>query len=213
MSLVTYADLTAPAVTDPTKTVAEMCLVRMQDTTKPMPPSPASSATAAQIATMQAWIAAGTPMGTCSGGGTGNPYDTPTQCTSATYYSPNGDESSRMAPGDTCVSCHAQSGGEAPSFTIAGTVYPTAHEPTNCNGANVSGATVTITDANGATITVTVNSVGNFYTTKPVATPFHAVVQYAGNTRAMVAAQTTGDCNSCHTESGASGAPGRIMLP
>jgi predicted CXXCH cytochrome family protein len=25
--------------------------------------------------------------------------------------------------------------------------------------------------------------------------------------------QTTGDCNSCHTQSGANGAPGRILLP
>jgi hypothetical protein len=145
--------------------------------------------------------------------GTSANYDTPSTCTSTTYYSPNGDGSSRMAPGDTCVSCHAQSGGEAPPFTLAGTVYPTAHEPTNCDGANVTGGTVVITDANGVTLTLHVNSVGNFYTTQPVATPFDAVVEYNGNTRAMVAAQTTGDCNSCHTENGANGAPGRIMLP
>ena len=31
--------------------------------------------------------------------------------------------------------------------------------------------------------------------------------------RAMVAAQTSGDCNSCHTLAGTNGAPGRIMLP
>jgi len=30
---------------------------------------------------------------------------------------------------------------------------------------------------------------------------------------AMSALQTTGDCNGCHTEAGASGAPGRIQLP
>jgi hypothetical protein len=29
----------------------------------------------------------------------------------------------------------------------------------------------------------------------------------------MAAAQTVGDCNSCHTENGAQGAPGRIYLP
>jgi hypothetical protein len=34
-----------------------------------------------------------------------------------------------------------------------------------------------------------------------------------GKERAMVAAQTDGDCNKCHSEHGASLAPGRIMLP
>jgi hypothetical protein len=213
MPLVTYADLTAPAVTDPTKTVAQMCVTRMQDATKSMPPSPSAPATPAQVATMQAWVAAGTPMGTCADGGVSNPYDTPPQCSSGTYYSPSGDESSRMAPGNTCISCHAQSGGEAPRFALAGTVYATAHEPTNCNGVNVGGATVVITDAQGATITLNVNAAGNFSTSQAVAMPFRAAVQYDGKTRAMVAAQTSGDCNSCHTESGANGAPGRIMLP
>jgi predicted CXXCH cytochrome family protein len=29
----------------------------------------------------------------------------------------------------------------------------------------------------------------------------------------MSGAVTAGDCNSCHTEQGANGAPGRIMAP
>lgn len=29
----------------------------------------------------------------------------------------------------------------------------------------------------------------------------------------MITAQTNGDCNSCHTESGTLAAPGRIMAP
>ena len=69
------------------------------------------------------------------------------------------------------------------------------------------------TDANGHTLTIAVNSAGNFYTTAAVATPFHAKVVYGAAERAMSAAQTSGDCNSCHTESGANSAPGRIMLP
>jgi len=215
MPLVTYADLTAPAKSDPSKTVAQMCVVRMQSTTAPMPPAGNTPPTAAQIATIQSWVNAGTPMGTCGGAGSdaGSIYNTPVQCTSGQYYSGGGDGSSRMNPGNTCVSCHAQSGGEAPRFTIAGTVYPTAHEPTMCDGVNVAGATVVVTDANNNTLTLPVNSVGNFYTTAAVATPFHAKVVYNGKERAMSAGQTSGDCNACHTEMGANGAPGRIMLP
>ena len=29
----------------------------------------------------------------------------------------------------------------------------------------------------------------------------------------MVAAQSNGSCNGCHTQNGANGAPGRITLP
>jgi hypothetical protein len=29
----------------------------------------------------------------------------------------------------------------------------------------------------------------------------------------MAAAQTSGDCNRCHTQNGAMSAPGRIVLP
>src|SRR5580658_317619 len=44
ISLVTYADLMAPSGVDPTKTVAQRALVRMQDTDMPMPPTGALSA-------------------------------------------------------------------------------------------------------------------------------------------------------------------------
>jgi hypothetical protein len=43
--------------------------------------------------------------------------------------------------------------------------------------------------------------------------PYKAKVTYMGRERAMVAAQTSGDCNSCHTQNGANSAPGRILLP
>jgi hypothetical protein len=217
MPLETLADLSAPARSDPSKTVAQVCSTRIASTTIPMPPAPQAPLSAQEIASFQAWVAAGAPAGACSGagaeGGTSmpSPYDTPAQCSSGVTTMLS--EGSRMRPGDTCVSCHAQSGGEAPRLTIGGTVYKTAHEPNNCNGVDVSGASVVITDANGHTLTIAVNSAGNFYTTAAVATPFHAKVVYGGAERAMSAAQTSGDCNSCHIESGANSAPGRIMLP
>ena len=118
-----------------------------------------------------------------------------------------------MKPGEACVSCHASSQGEAPMLTIGGTVYPTAHEPNDCQGVNVTGATVVITDTNGKVTSLSVDSVGNFQSSSAIATPYTATVSYGGNTLSMVTPQTSGDCNSCHDVTGENGAPGRIMLP
>jgi hypothetical protein len=120
-------------------------------------------------------------------------------------------QGSDMKPGEACVSCHAKSGG--PPLTIGGTVYQALHEPDDCVGVTVSGATVVITDANGTKTALAVDSVGNFSTSAPIATPYQAEVDYNGKTSKMLTAQANGDCNACHTESGASGAPGRIVLP
>jgi hypothetical protein len=111
-----------------------------------------------------------------------------------------------MDPGDTCPSCHS-------SFQIAGTIYPTVDEPTDCEGVTGSNLSVVITDANGTVQTLAVNASGNFYSTKTVAFPFHAKVISKTAERDMVAAQSTGDCNYCHTPMGFNGAPGRIMSP
>ncbi len=218
MPLETYANLTASARSNPSVTVAAQSLTRMQSTTAPMPPPGNTAPTAQEIAAFQAWVGAGTPEGTCGGGDAGSgsvasPYATPLQCSTGTTWTGGTNGNPRMKPGGACISCHASTGGEAPGFTIAGTVYKTAHEPDDCNGGGVSGASVVITDANGAMLTLPVNSVGNFYSTQAVAKPFHAKVVYGGKERAMSAAQTSGDCNSCHTVNGSMSAPGRIMLP
>jgi hypothetical protein len=140
-----------------------------------------------------------------------NPYDTPLTCTSNTHWTRGDRGSASMHPGGTCISCHKTTGPEAPTFSIGGTVFPSAHEPNDCNGK--SGVSVVITDANGKTRTLTTNAVGNFNDTAALAVPYHAKVVANGKERAMSAAQTTGDCNSCHTVTGANGAPGRIMAP
>lgn len=210
MSLVTYADLMAPARSDPSKRVADLCLTRMQDAASPMPPSPAAMP-AADVATFQAWLAAGAPMGDCRAGP--DPLNAAPTCTSGSFYSGGDDGSSRMNPGQACISCH-QSHREGPRFSLAGTVFPTGHEPDLCFGAPASsGAQIVITDANGQTLTLTPNAAGNFYSETAIALPYQAKVVANGATRAMSAAQTSGDCNSCHTQSGANGAPGRITLP
>ena len=234
MSLVTYADLTAPARSDPTRTVASMAVLRMQSAANPMPPAPASLVASGEIATISSWIAAGYPATGCgtgagTGGGTGadggtgapeggvvtpDPFAVPPTCTSNTYWS-GGEGAATMNPGLACISCH-RGEREAPTFTIAGTLYPTAHEPDRCNGAGAAasaGARIVITGADGNSVTLTPNTAGNFYYQGAVATPFHARVTYMGRTRDMGQSQTSGDCNSCHTQNGANQAPGRILLP
>ena len=85
-----------------------------------------------------------------AGGGTGgDPFSVAPKCTSGTMWTGANRGSADMNPGRACITCHSTMNG--PSLTIAGTVYPTAHEPDLCNGANGSnGARVVITGADGA---------------------------------------------------------------
>jgi hypothetical protein len=63
-----------------------------------------------------------------------------------------------------------------------------------------------------------VNAAGNFWHSDllgfaAIPKPYTAKVVAGGKVREMVAPQTDGDCNKCHTEAGTSSAPGRIMAP
>ena len=99
--------------------------------------------------------------------------------------------SSTMRPGRACITCHA-SQEEAPRFTIAGTLYPTGHEPNLCNGVNgTTGARVVIVDAANRTVTLTPNAAGNFMYTGSITTPYHAKVTYQGRERIMPVAQSS----------------------
>jgi mono/diheme cytochrome c family protein len=238
ISLRTFADLTGPSRTDPTRTAAAMMLSRIQSAAAPMPPAGGTPATAAEVAALRDWVNAsykapclGTTTTTTSGGTTGaggatgivlppppgpDPFAAGAICTSKTTA--NGGESATMAPGQACINCHRSGGGEeeseAPIFSIAGTLYPTGHEPNNCNGMNgTSGARIVITGADGTVLTLAPNSAGNFTSQARVRAPFRAKVTYQGRERLMIATQTSGDCNACHTQNGASMAPGRIVLP
>ena len=64
MPLVTYAQLVAPSVSDPARTVAQAALARMRDPVKPMPPSNPLSAN--DIAPFASWVLAGTPALGCA---------------------------------------------------------------------------------------------------------------------------------------------------
>ena len=202
-ALTSVAAFMAPSRLDPSRSIGALAVARMQSTTIPMPPAPATPATTAEVATITAWINAGYPAGTGCG-----PI-----CTSGMMWTNGNEGAPDMNPGTACIDCHSR-GGEGPRFSIAGTIYPTAHEPDLCDGApSSSGAQVVITGADGSTLTLSPNRAGNFYSQMAVAAPYRAKVVTATGERAMTVEQTSGDCNGCHTEAGANGAPGRIMLP
>src|SRR5689334_1870257 len=155
-----------------------------------------------------------------TGGAAGNDPGTPdagtsTVCTSNTFWT-NGDRgSASMHPGNACITCHATNS-KAPKLTIAGTVYPTTHEPNDCNGVRGTGSSITVvvTDATGKQASpIVVNSVGNFYSTTAIAAPSHVKVVSNGKESAMMESPPNGDCNSCHTQQGLNNAPGRIVVP
>jgi mono/diheme cytochrome c family protein len=215
IALVTYDQLLRPAPSDGARRVADVALTRMEQGTMP-PGGPAVPAD--QRAVLATWLAAGAPRESCAGelpptdaGVASSAFDTPTQCSSGDMWEAKDEEGPQMRPGGPCLACHRANQG--PMLSIAGTVYPTAHEPENCHGADDSDIRVVITGADGRVLELRVNSAGNFYSEQPVARPFTAKVTLEGRERAMGPSQSSGDCNSCHTERGTNGAPGRIMLP
>jgi hypothetical protein len=212
MSLVTYRDLTTTNANG--VMIAQRALTRLQSAAAPMPPPPATAGTATDLSAFEAWVTAGAPPGDCTAAP--GPFDGPPVCTSGRMWTGGDRESPLMHPGNACIACHAQRGSrggddDAPRFSIAGTVYPTGHEPNDCNGA--PSATVEVTDATGGVTSLPVNAAGNFFTSAAIAAPFHVAVVANGKRRAMGASPPTGDCNSCHTQTGANMAPGRIALP
>jgi len=223
-SLATLAALQAPAPGNPTATNGARAVVRMQSTATPMPPAPNAAVPAPEVSAFGAWVNAGMPAGSCvTDSGVQPPADAgpppppdplgaaPT-CTSQTTWTGGTHGSANMEPGRACITCHVQEGG--PSFDVGGTVYPTGHEPDDCNGSAAGGAVVTVTDALGVMASFVASGVsGNFHGSAQLTFPITARVTFNGKTRAMSAAVPTGDCNSCHTQTGASSAPGRITLP
>ncbi len=218
MPLTSLAQLHLASPSNSAITNGQACVQRMASSTSPMPPSPAAPVPASQQNAFSAWVSAGMPAGSCGvDAGTPDPvFSGPPTCTSNTYWTRGDEGSSSMHPGLACIACHQTRGGEAPSFSIAGTAFPTGHELDNCYGSAARNAVVTVTDALSASRSFTVNSAGNFYGQAgggwPVF-PIRATITFNGKTRAMGGAVNSGDCNTCHTVQGSSGAPGRIALP
>lgn len=214
--LLTYDDLLRPRVVGG-KTMAETSVERMKSATSPMPPPPAVLPTVEEIAVLENWVKAGSPKGASCTPAPGTPaapsggvYNTPLTCTSGKTWTGGRRESPDMYPGRACITCHTMEGG--PDYVVAGTVYPSAHEPNDCNGVN-AGVTVVVTDATGKVTNVPVRGTGNFSFKGRIAPPFKVKVVGGGKERVMATAVTAGDCNACHTAAGVNGAPGRIMSP
>lgn len=134
-------------------------------------------------------------------------------CASGNQWVGGDRESAQMHPGVACTACHV-SKGEGPRFAIAGTVFQNLDDKDDCGGV-ASNVSVVITDANAAVHTLSVNAMGNFMLERTtLALPYSAkVIDGSGGVREMVAKQTDGDCNVCHTATGAQAAPGRIIAP
>lgn len=223
MSLVSLADFAAPSKSDPSKSMAQVSATRVVDPKLPMPPS--GGLAASDIQMFQAWVANGIPGGSCGAGGAGGgPTSMPLPCPPGQQGTTNTDSGSSMNPGTPCMSCHGQAGNEAPKFAFAGTVYAKGMSYEGiCNGASgpaSGGLSVHVTDANQKVFTASVDGVGNFYLRTKNATGFttpytlaEIVVGGATVVNHMATAQTSGDCNSCHTAAGVNGAPGRIFGP
>lgn len=225
--MLTYGDLAKKSSVDPTKTIAELALIRMQSKTSPMPPPPAVGPEADEIAIFDAWAKAGFPKETKSctdpppDGGTmdagplldgaaGDGGDAGPLCASGVLWNQANAPSPLMNPGLACNACHQINGG--PNLRVAGTVYTALNERDLCYGK--PNLVVRVTAADGKVFDLPVNNAGNFFLDKmnPKA-PYRAMVIDGQKTRAMQGTVTSGDCNSCHTQAGRNGAPGRIAAP
>jgi hypothetical protein len=159
--------------------------------------------------------AGGAPAGGAGGAGGGL---APTTCASNIFWSNGNTGDLDMNPGLDCRDCHLQMQPSRAYFFI-GTVFPASHEKDLCDGKPPANTTIDIIDANGkVALTMTASTTsGNFHspstTANGVTLPFTARITSNGKTTMMSTPQMTGDCNSCHTEQGANGAPGRIVHP
>lgn len=114
--------------------------------------------------------------------------------------------------GQDCMGCHKAGGTGRGVFTVAGTVY-------RSGGGAQTAATVNIYPQGSTTAqaTMTVDGLGNFWTTQTVAAlvpaagqtlvqGVRAVVQPTGGTSAaMLGVISNGSCNACHSPAGGTG--------
>ena len=214
-ALNSLATLQAVSPGYPGQSNGQRAVVRMANTASPMPPNPNPSVPTAEQTAFAGWVSAGMPGGSCStvvdaGTVAVDPVFSAAQtCTSNQYWT--GGEDSSMRPGEACIACHSSN--EGPRFTVAGTVYASGHEYDDCDSPAAKGAVVVVTDSKGTSASFTANGVGNFSGNASLVFPITAVVDFGGKSRAMTTAVPSGDCNSCHTLTGANNAPGRVALP
>ncbi|MCC7070753.1 MAG: hypothetical protein IT383_05490 [Deltaproteobacteria bacterium] len=139
-------------------------------------------------------------------------------CSTDQYWQFGNAESSRMHPGRACLECH-QSEGEGPRRGFLGTVTQTVDDSNDCRGVGDVRVDIIDDDDGSVLATATTNSAGNFIIesstlcTQASCPPYRVRLTLDGRTRDMLAPQTSGDCNACHSAAGSEGAPGRIVAP
>jgi len=107
--------------------------------------------------------------------------------------------------GKNCLTSGCHSDGKEHAFSVGGTIYDDIY------GTNArSGATIKVTDANGKSVLLTSDNLGNFYSERNLTTPLTISASYRGRTVTMPISASDGGCNSdgCHTTS----AEGRIFI-
>lgn len=135
-------------------------------------------------------------------------------CSTASYWQRGNSESEHMHPGGNCISCHTQEG-EGPRYEVAGTIMGAVDDADDCQG--VGDVTVELLDPDGnVSLTMVSGEAGNFFSRDGLSAaqlPYTVRLTYDGRTSEMVTEQTDTNCMTCHTQEGASAAPGRILVP
>lgn len=136
------------------------------------------------------------------------------ECVSGLAWIGGNEESPLMNPGRDCLGCHQELGVEQEEVVLAGTVFAGVNEPDDCFG--MPGVTVQITDSTNTVFETVSNEAGNFILSSAdgvITPPYSAKLLFEGRERKMGVMQSSLSCNSCHTQSGFEGAPGRILAP
>lgn len=236
--LLSRADLIAASPFYAGQTNAQRCVTRMGLSPGGMPPVPLPAVPAADIAAFDAWVTAGMPAGSCDT--TPDAGMVTLTCTSGRTWNQGNNGSFDMNPGQACVACHLGQNfnGQNPPPSVSqpeeawffmGTVYPALNERDRCDSRPPPGVRVEILDMSGNLIVSMTPSPGsgNFASNDQVnrssaaiawndsvPLPYRArVVNSVGDSLMMTTPQTSGDCNTCHTERGLGGAAGRIVYP
>ncbi|MBF0277100.1 MAG: hypothetical protein HQM13_04890 [SAR324 cluster bacterium] len=123
------------------------------------------------------------------------------------YESDVNDDDESHHSGEDCMSCHQLgSSGNDEIFSVAGTVYDAL------DGKKVlAGVSIGVLDYSGKLQTqLTSDSKGNFYSKRPLSTPYMIIMSYQNVEMSMIAKPSNGSCNECHNSEDSS--PSRVWI-
>lgn len=123
----------------------------------------------------------------------------------AASFASGDDEAVSHNAGKDCLISGCHSSGGWKRFSIGGTIYTDAE-----GAATRAGAQIKVVDANGITVNLTSDQIGNFYSTQSMTAPFLITVSYRGRKVRMPGAASGGGCNAggCHVV----GSAGRVYI-